>query len=499
MASFIALEWDSRQARVAIGHGQGEVVVVEQAFAVALEGGEGDEASSRSVSERLRAAFASRGLADAEVLVAVGRSSIELRPLVIPPAPEEELPEMVKMQAPRAFSTLGDDWPVDFLPLSGSTTQTWSVLAAAISPTILNQIRKTVTDAGLTLGRLVLRPFAAASLVLRSRKDASGVRMVVDLLADEADLTVVDERQVMLARTVRLPAAGPGVDQSRALIGEIRRTLAAVSNELAGRKVSQIVICGTSSEHSSLQAQVQKDLGLEVALFDPFSMVKTTGEAARQSLSDSGRFAPVLGMLADEATATTPAIDFLHPRQKPPPPNPWRMYTLIGLTATVAVLAVAAWLWMDLIDKDNRLRAAAQKKVQLEGEMKVLKKQAAQVRELDVWSASAVNWLDELAELSRRAPPAEDFRIAIWLVNVGSNPGGSLQLDGYARSPEVPLDIGRKVTDARHHVRSSSSKEDESDPRYGYLFRQMIVVDPKADGDAPAPAIPAKGTKGGAP
>lgn len=335
--------------------------------------------------------------------------------------------------------------------------------------------------------------------------------MVVDMLADEADLTVVDERQVMLARTVRLPAAGPGVDQSRALIGEIRRTLAAVSNELAGRKVRQVIICGTSREHSSLQAQVEKDLGLEVALFDPFSAVPVSKEIERQAMADAGRFAPVLGMLADEALATAPAIDFLHPRQKPPPPNPWRLYTLIGATAGLAVLVLVAFLIWDIDSRAMQLQSLAVKKTQLEAELKSLKTKAAHVRELDAWSAGAINWLDELADLSKRAPPAEDFRVSTWLMNVRSDAGGNLQIDGYARNSEVPGDIDRKITDARHHVRSSNYKEDDGDPSYGWFFKQMIVVDPKKDDvvaapvrpvavpPAKAPPLPAKGTKGGTP
>ena len=60
------------------------------------------------------------------------------------------------------------------------------------------------TDA--TPRRLVLRPCGAASLFCRQQADGRPrARLLVELLVDEADLTVIIDRKVIFLRTARLP------------------------------------------------------------------------------------------------------------------------------------------------------------------------------------------------------------------------------------------------------------------------------------------------------
>ena len=115
-------------------------------------------------------------------------------------ATDDELPDMVRFQASRQFSTLGDDWPLDFVPVGSTAESGGSVLAAAISPRLVAQIEQTCEAAGLNPSRFVLRPFAAASLLCRrDDRPESRVRMMIDLLSDEADLTVLIDRSGLFA------------------------------------------------------------------------------------------------------------------------------------------------------------------------------------------------------------------------------------------------------------------------------------------------------------
>src|SRR4051812_36698464 len=116
MSRLIALEWDAKEARVAIGRSRVGGVTVDQAFVVPLP--EREEGKPEpDVGSILARALADHGISRAEALVAVGRSNIELRFLSTPPVPEDELPEIVRFQAVRQFTTLGEDWPLDFVPL----------------------------------------------------------------------------------------------------------------------------------------------------------------------------------------------------------------------------------------------------------------------------------------------------------------------------------------------------------------------------------------------
>ena len=135
-------------------------MTIDLAFAVELDARDGGEGAAEvNVGERIAAAMAARRIGHCDTIVAVGRSGVELRLLSLPPAPDEELPELVRFQAVRQFSALGDDWPLDFFPIDQQRPDLpRSVLAAAISPELVAQIQQNCAAAELKLRRLVLRP-----------------------------------------------------------------------------------------------------------------------------------------------------------------------------------------------------------------------------------------------------------------------------------------------------------------------------------------------------
>ena len=49
----------------------------------------------------------------------------------MPPAPDNELPDLIRFQAMREFGAMQSDWPLDFIPLDSDPEQPRSVLAAA--------------------------------------------------------------------------------------------------------------------------------------------------------------------------------------------------------------------------------------------------------------------------------------------------------------------------------------------------------------------------------
>ncbi|MCH8924124.1 MAG: hypothetical protein IIA67_13375 [Planctomycetes bacterium] len=120
MARIIALEWDDVEARIVVGNPRAGRVVVEEAFAVDLRTSAATTRDATSVvGEKIAAALSARHISPTTTLVAVGRPSIELKRLSLPPAPEEELPDLVRFQALREFTTLDEDWPLDFVVLTG--------------------------------------------------------------------------------------------------------------------------------------------------------------------------------------------------------------------------------------------------------------------------------------------------------------------------------------------------------------------------------------------
>src|SRR5262249_9496682 len=99
MPNLVGLEWDSREVRMMIAAGRGRQTVIEQAFSVPLD----REGSTVGIAEQIGRLVAteldSRGLGRPDAIVAVGRSSIELRQLQLPPCTDDDLPDLVRFQA----------------------------------------------------------------------------------------------------------------------------------------------------------------------------------------------------------------------------------------------------------------------------------------------------------------------------------------------------------------------------------------------------------------
>jgi Tfp pilus assembly PilM family ATPase len=480
MTRLVALEWDGREARVAVGRKRGKDLLLDEAFAVDLGPREaGNTAADPQVGVRLAAALAARRIGRTEALVAVGRAGIELRLLSVPPAPDAELPDMVRFQAVRQFSALGENWPLDFVKLGAAEDGSANVLAAAISPDLVQQITTTCQTADVTPTHLVLRPFSAASLVVRKAPD-DRCRLLVDLLTDEADLTVLDGSQVVFIRTVRLPAATESEGLARPLLGEIRRTMVAAQNQLHGKAVERIVLCGDSRDHAAHKSRLEQDLALPVDLFDPFSAVELSYELRTDRPEHSGRFAPLLGILSDEAAGIGHAIDFLHPRKRPKPPDQNRRNLAIGGLAAATLLLAVGLVWWQLRSLDAQIRQLTDVGKKQKTEVESAKKLETNAGEIDKWTDGDVPWLDELHRLSKQFPSGDEAVVTHLSTGVRKDGGGLMTIDGKVKESSLLARLEQKLRDPRYEIHGGGTDEDPQD-KYPWRFKATIAIKTEAE------------------
>ena len=478
MPRLIALEWDAREARIAVARTRGSDVVMDQAFAVELAPSDpGQTFADVNVGQRIAAALAARGIGRSETLVAVGRASIELRQLSVPHVPAEELSDVVRFQALRQFTAIAEDWPLDYVQLDTGESGNLSVLAAAISPEMVEQIRQTCRAGELTPKRLILRPFAAASLLCRrDRGGSQPPRLMVDMLADEADLTVLVDEQVALMRTVRLSAAADGA-QAKALLGEIRRTIASAQNQLGGQRIQKVILCGDGGDQTTLKSVLESELSYEVELFDPFDELQL-GRELQQRPEHAGRFAPLIGMLLDEAAAAAHAIDFLHPRKKPVAPSQGRRGIFIGGILAAAALAVAAFFWLQLTAMDDEILLLTTESARLKSKVKQAEQYRRDVAAVNEFLDNDIGWLDELYELSSRLPSAEDVVVTQITLSTRPPAGGQVIVDGHVRESHLMGDLQESLRWNQRQVISTGVHEDPRQQTYRHRFKETQLIEP---------------------
>ncbi|MBM4093501.1 MAG: hypothetical protein FJ276_29440 [Planctomycetes bacterium] len=475
MAKLLALEWDSREARVAAGSVRGTEIVVEHAFAVALGPGAADEsASAADVGRQLLKALTDHGLTGSDALVCLARSNVELRQLSLPPAPPEERPEMVRFQAMQAFTSIGEDWPVDYVEL-GSTEHGSDVLAAVASPKQVRQVLDVCAAAQVKAHRIVLRPIASSSLLHR-RLDRARNRLIVDIMADEADLTAVFGGQVVFMRTVRLP--GDAKVQVPALTGELRRTIGAAQNQMGGTRIDQIVICGSQEENAALCEDLSNALSLEVVSFDPLDVVRLSRAVEARRPADAGRFTALLGMLADEAAGTSHAIDFLNPRKRPPVPSKKRRNVAVAAAAVAAVALGVAAAWLQLRRLDDRIAELNKMSSDAAKEVAAAKELIAKTDAIKEFTDGDITWLDELREMARNLPSSEQAILEEVSVGTANTRGGTMVLKGNVKSSELIQAFEDSLRYNNNVVAGRQGVTDPSMPLYPWLLDTVVSVVP---------------------
>ena len=441
-----------------------------------------------AIGRRIGEALTARGIRRGKTLIAVGRANIELKNLSIPPAPPEDLPEMVRFQAEREFNTLAEDWPLDFLPLPGEVDEAHNVLAAAISPELVGEIETTCQVANLVPQRLILRPCAAATLLSRVRPGKENkLRLLVDLLAEEADLTVLAGDVVVFMRTARLPTEASRTDPLRALVPEIRRTIAAVHNRFHGQKIEELFVCGEGSQQEAIAREVGRDLDLHTELLDPLKSCTLGADLTRLPPEHPSRFAPLVGMLLHEAAPGEGIIDFLNPRRRPEAPSRKREWIMGAAAAAVVVLGGIGWIWHQLGGLDEEI-AALQKKSAEMGEnardktatpVKRALASIDQAAKIQKWLSTDVDWLDELATLSTKAPRAQDLKLTGVTTPHDQMGHTKMHLDAVADASDVPEKLGRVLRDEAHQVIPGNTHQTEDQrEKYHWTFSLDMQIDP---------------------
>ena len=349
-------------------------------------------------------------------------------------------------------------------------------MAAALSTETLTDIRTLCEGAGLRLTNVVLRPFAAASL-LPKKYDDERHRLLVDVLPLEADLTVLSGRDAVFPRTVRLPAEGEGSPRQKTILSEVRRTMVAARNQFGGGVVEQMVVFGRSSLHEPLRQALAKEFGETVTVesLDPFSAVEVPSGADFATGLSAGAYAPLLGMLLDQAAERPHAIDFLHPRKRPLVKDYRKLFLQIG--AVVGAIAAILLLWMvwELRSRDAEI-ADLTKEL---NKQELLAKKGEPVRlkaeKIDEFLAIDVTLLDELAELSQEFPSAKVARVDDLTVgSLGQGKGLSLGVRGFASDSKIIADMEAKLRDSRHTVFGSGAKESLKSEGFKWGFNEEI-------------------------
>jgi hypothetical protein len=308
---------------------------------------------------------------------------------------------------------------------------------------------------------------------------------LVDLLTDEADLTVMIGDRAAFLRRARL-RADPLAEAAAAevLLSEIRRTMVAAQNQLGVPAIESVVLCGAGPQHEALAESLDQQLPMPLELVDPFGDLRLEGDLRRGLPDRPDRFAPLLGMLWDELEGAPHALDFLHPRRRPEPPSRRNTYAMGGLAAATLVFLVLILGWYQRYSLETAVGKLEGQQEDLEAELDEAAKFEQAVGEIEGWVASGVDLVDELRFLSERLPDAEDAILTqlTWTVSAEL---GHLSLSGRVRNVEALDELTRRLQgDSErysHALATKTASEDPSRRPYPLEFQSSLLLTPKEE------------------
>jgi Tfp pilus assembly PilM family ATPase len=480
MARIIAIDWDRNEARCVVASTVGGRRRLLTATSVPLVNWAEEGQSRPDVAGSLRAVLDQSRAGRGTVLVGVDRATVDLIPLSLPPAKPSELPELVAMQVSRQSQTAEEDAIVDFAPFGelgekqGKTpAQPVQVMAAVLPRAQMEAIQAVCAAAGVKPSRILVRPMASASLLVRRVAPQERVCLLVSPVGNEADLMALLDGRVVFQRTVRLPDDAGDEGYAQRLLAEIHRTLmVAQQGPLAGNAVEQVYVFGGSEEHAQLAESITGELNIAASVMDPFEITDVPDDGLPER---PGRFAGLVGMILDESYGGH-TLDFLHPKRPPPRPDRRRVVAAVAAAAVLAVAAVGYYAWSDISAADEEIQRLT---AEIRDRDDLLDRTAdtrAIVEAVRDWQSGEIVWLDELRDLSLRFPSGRDLIVHRMTMAADRSGGGGIELNGAVRDPQIVVGMEQKVRDQYHEVRSKRVQERDQGKGYSWVFETSMSV-----------------------
>ena len=430
-----------------------------------------------TVGQQLGERLADFAPSHARVLVAVGRELLEWQNLSLPPCPEEDLPDVIRLQTDYHYSSAEDSTGLDYLPLTGGEETPHRVWAISLPQQQLNRLHQVLHGAGLRADRIV--PLALGWPAWANRNVAGESQQAAIFVApqgEEPSIWATVKGRVVMFRQLQLPQ-GNGQAFDAAVTGELRRTRLALSQEQPDAGEMTIQLLGDDpADLARLAEEISRKLQCRVEIVPQNTSVVLPDSADKVSL-------PAIGLALDEAAGNATRVDLLHPHRRPVKKTSRRTYAL----AAAAALSLAALVvWQGYRSLQAPINAAAR----MQAEIELLEESSEELREAEQavaairdWLAGSVNLLDEIRIISTHVRPkpltAESFPagddIVVSKVVLQNR---QFEINALAKENTDMQPVEYRLRDGKHRVRRGKTEKSDELSAYPVSFQAIIDVSP---------------------
>ncbi|MBI5765430.1 MAG: pilus assembly protein PilM [Planctomycetes bacterium] len=440
----LALDWDRKTVRMVLVRPRADGVDMLKASSVEIPSTVRHD-DAESLGAFIREAMSQVGISASQAMISIPRDHVVLNTLELPPMPADELPAIVQFQITKELPFSAEEAALDFA-VSGvfDPKAPVSVLVAAVRREQLNFYQQVVENAGLSVERVGLRPFAnLIAVTSRAQELAEKSLLIVEIGPQFTEIDIVRNGRLVFSRAalLALPEHGVGesVTDSRIatnkavereeddvtrqavsdLMVEIVRSVEAYRATDPAVSLDHIVVCGATGLETHLTQALGARYATTAALFTPDRAMQLAASRAKELRG----FNAAIGLAIGHARKGLETIDFLHPK-KPVSKRDVQMRKL-----PLAVATALLFLGSGVTFHYRFVKPLQDQAKKLDLERAKLKKQEEpvvkfkeQVETLEKWIESEQHWPTVLAMLTEVFPAETEAYVSRADFEISANP-----------------------------------------------------------------------------
>jgi Tfp pilus assembly PilM family ATPase len=475
MSEFLALDWDDQQLMGLDAHVAPQDVHLRKWVRFDWTAGARPSESAEAAGKQLRAELNRAGMTADTVLVSLPREEAVVRLLELPECSDDELPELVRLQAATRSAVPLDRLHLDFLPLPRVADVTGRrVLMVTLGKPAADRILAVLAAASLQAAGIQLSAVGTAEVIARQPPvgdvDSNAATLIVSRAASRLEITAIWRHQILFMHGASISAHLPAEAMIAQILAETSRATVALTQAAPGMRIAAGWIVGSSTELVGLSQAFRQRFGFDFQLLEsPFRTPGLRTDFDPQAAQNHFAFSPV-GLLLGQTGRLVHSIDFLHPRQKVVKADRRRLRQVLAASAAVAtVVAVLGGIHLRVARLDQTI---AQLQSDNESRQKMLEKNAPLMdtaKALDEWTRRDIDWLDQFRQMESAIGGTEKLHLTSFDAQVAyRNALATISATGRAKS--------------RHDVESMNERLSAS----GYGPRAKEIVNDAANREFPA-------------
>ena len=487
MSEFLALDWDDQQLLGLDAQVAPHSVHLRKWVRFDWNADARPSEHAEAAGKQLQAELTRAGIGANQVLISLPREEAVVRLLELPECTDEELPELVRLQAATRSAVPLDRLLLDFLPLprlEGITGR--RVLMVTLGKPAADRVVSVLTAAGLEAVGIQLSAVGAAEVIAHQPPvrdaDSAAATLIVSRSASRVEITAIRRSQILFMHGASVSAHLPPAAVIAQILAETSRATVALSQAAPGIPIGAGWILGSVTELAGLADAFRQRFGFDFQIVAmPYTAPGVRTDFDPQALENHAVFSP-LGLLLGQAERLVPAIDFLHPRHKVVKPDRRRLrQVLAGSAAVATVVAILGGIHLRVARLDEQIAKLTSEN---EGRKQMLEKnvpllQAA--KSLDDWTRRDIDWLDQFRQIESAIGGTEKLHFVTFDGQVAyrialSNALATITATGRAKSRHDVEVMNERLSENGYGLRAKEIINDATNREFPVKFDLSLEV-----------------------